>query len=187
MLATCRGNAGTAGVHDRITFEKGSADVLPFSAETFDVILCLGVLEHLPPVVRQRALQHLVRVVRPEGTIVVVVNNAQSRFLSEESRYGMPAQQENGYYVGIIGKENVESFFDQHGFAVHTRGSNLFQSLIKHLGRKMDVLSDSKLLPSLTELALRLDLQYPNKGDLDTAYADQWVITATAMSAPSGL
>ena len=182
MLATCRANARNAGVDAHVQFEKGSADALPFGDGTFDVVLCLGVLEHLPPMVRQKALQHLIRVVRPGGTLALVVNNEESRFLSEESRYGMSSQQDNGYFVGIIGKKNIKSFFAQHGFVVRTEGSNFFQSLIKHVGRKMNILGESKLLPTLTELALRLDLDFPKKGDLDAAYADQWVISARSVA-----
>jgi SAM-dependent methyltransferase len=49
----------------------GSAEALPFDDSTFDLVLSVEVLEHLPPEVRQRALREMVRVLRPDGRLIV--------------------------------------------------------------------------------------------------------------------
>lgn len=184
MLTACRRNATTAGVADQVTYKKGSADALPFPDQTFDVVVCLGVLEHLPPPVCQTALEHIIRVVRRPGWVAIVVNNTESRFLTKVARYEMQEQQENGYFVGLIGRASVESFLTQAGFAVHNSGSNLFQSLVKHIGQRLELLDDPLgIMPELTRLSMRLDIAYPDKGDLDTAFADQWVILASSLPA----
>jgi ubiquinone/menaquinone biosynthesis C-methylase UbiE len=184
MLAACRQNAAAAGVADQITFEKGSAEALPFPDQTFDVVVCLGVLEHLPPPVRQTTLQHIIRVVRRPGWVAIVVNNTESQFLTKEVRYGMQEQQENGYFVGLIGRASVESFFTQAGFAVRVCGSNLFQSLVKHISQRLGLFDDSlEIMPELARLSTRLDIAYPNKGDFDTVFADQWIIVANSLLA----
>jgi 2-polyprenyl-3-methyl-5-hydroxy-6-metoxy-1,4-benzoquinol methylase len=184
MLAACRRNTAAAGVADQITYEKGSADAMPFPDQTFDVVVCLGLLEHLPPPVRQTTLQHIIRVVRRPGWVAIVVNNTDSRFLTEEARYEMQEQQENGYFVGLIGLDNVKSFLTRADFTVRICGSNLFQSLVKHLGQRLGLFDDPlEIMPELTRLSMRLDIAYPNKGDLDIAFADQWIIVASSLPA----
>lgn len=184
MLDACRRNVAAAGIADQIVFEKGSNDAMPFPDQTFDVVVCLGVLEHLPPPVRQTTLQHIVRVVRRPGWVAIVVNNAESRFLTKVARYEMQEQQENGYFVGLIGRASVESFFTRSGFAVRNCGSNLFQSLVKHVGQRLEWFDEPLgIMPELVRLSVRLDIAYPNKGDLDIAFADQWVFVASALSA----
>lgn len=181
MLAACRRHAAAAGISDQITYEKGSANALPFPDQNFDVVVCLGVLEHLPPPVRQATLQHVIRVVRQPGWVSVVVNNTESRFLTKVTRYQMQEQQENGYFVGLVGRVSIESFFTRAGFIVHTSGSNLFQSLVKHLGQKFGLFNEwLEIMPELTHMSMRLDIAYPNKGDLDNAFADQWIVVANS-------
>jgi SAM-dependent methyltransferase len=57
-----------------------SGGCLPFAAETFDAILCLETIEHIPT----RALPHfaseLTRVLRPEG-VILITTPARLRFL----------------------------------------------------------------------------------------------------------
>jgi SAM-dependent methyltransferase len=185
MLKACHSNIDNANLLDQVTFQKGSADDLPFADARFDVVVCIGLLEHLPPSVRQSTLQQIVRVVRRPGRVALIVNNDQSRFLTNESRYQMQTQQENGYFVGLIGQSNVESYFLQQGFQVNVCGSNLFQSLVKHLKLQMNICQTDtvELMADLTRISMRLDLAYPNKGDLDIAFADQWMVIVSAFGA----
>lgn len=181
MLAAAQLNVEEAGVAQSVTFEKGSADELPFPDETFDAVICVGVLEHLPPPVREATLRQIIRVVRRPGDLALVVNNTESQFLTRENRYHMQEQQENGYFVGLIGRDSVETRLRDAGFTVRSAGSNLFQSLVKHLGQRIGLLEDHLgVMSDLTRISMRLDIAYPNKGDLDTAFADQWVVTAHA-------
>lgn len=55
-------------------FEVGPAERLPFADQQFDLVSCLGSLEHFLD--QPRALQEMVRVVRPAGRILLLVPNA---------------------------------------------------------------------------------------------------------------
>ena len=54
-----------------LTPVTASADELPFGDETFDAVLCVEVLEHIPATRRKAVLAELFRVVRPGGRVVV--------------------------------------------------------------------------------------------------------------------
>src|SRR5215469_1326415 len=61
MLNACRDSVSKAGVAERVEFRHGSARRLKAEDAEFDVVLCLGVLEHLPPDVRSDAMAEIVR------------------------------------------------------------------------------------------------------------------------------
>jgi SAM-dependent methyltransferase len=50
---------------------EGSATALPFADASFDVVVCLEMLEHLDAAEREPALREMLRVVRPGGRLVV--------------------------------------------------------------------------------------------------------------------
>jgi 2-polyprenyl-3-methyl-5-hydroxy-6-metoxy-1,4-benzoquinol methylase len=180
MLELCQKNVSEAGVLERVKFQHGSARQIPAKDGQFDVALCLGVLEHLPPDVRSAALAEVTRVIKPGGTAVVVVNSTTSAFLSREQRYRSEAQEPTGYHVSLIGMDHVRQHFEGHGFTVENLGSNLFQSLTKHVLKTfLPIQSGQDALSALLETCAQLDLSFRNKGDLDTAFADQYVLRAT--------
>lgn len=55
-------------------FCRGSLAELPFAAGTFDAILCVEALEHLPDT--GAAIRELARVLKPAGTVVIIDKNA---------------------------------------------------------------------------------------------------------------
>ena len=57
-----------------IDFRLADLTDLPFADESFDAIFCIGVLMHVPQI--ERALQELVRVLRPGGWLVIAETNA---------------------------------------------------------------------------------------------------------------
>jgi 2-polyprenyl-3-methyl-5-hydroxy-6-metoxy-1,4-benzoquinol methylase len=188
MLDACRRHVEQAGLGAFVTYRKGSAASLPFNTASFDVVACVGVLEHLPPDIRRSAVAELMRVVRNSGSIVLVVNNAKSRFLSREDRYRMQRQQDNGYFVGLMERDAIERQITEAGFNVRPIGSNLFQGFVKHLGQAFDMLDpNSTLMADLAAASASLDLAYPLKGDLDQAFADQWVVVAERRTAEGNL
>lgn len=56
-------------------FCQGSLAELPFAAGTFDAVLCVEALEHLPDTAA--AIRELARVLKPGGTLVVIDKNAR--------------------------------------------------------------------------------------------------------------
>jgi len=57
-----------------------SGDALPFDSATFDAILCLETIEHIPPPALHHFAAELMRVLRPEG-VILITTPARLRFL----------------------------------------------------------------------------------------------------------
>lgn len=55
---------------------RGSADRLPFDDDSFDVVLCTEVLEHVPD--PRSAMAELMRVARPDARVVVSIPNEKN-------------------------------------------------------------------------------------------------------------
>jgi ubiquinone/menaquinone biosynthesis C-methylase UbiE len=69
LLAVARELAQEAGLADRVEFREGDALRLPFPEGSFDVVLCVTVLSHVPR--GEAAIPELVRVLRPGGRLGV--------------------------------------------------------------------------------------------------------------------
>jgi ubiquinone/menaquinone biosynthesis C-methylase UbiE len=70
MVAHARRKARAEGV--TIGVQEGSADHLPFSDASFDVVFCTMVFHHLPSGMRADVIGEMVRVLRPDGRLVLV-------------------------------------------------------------------------------------------------------------------
>ncbi|HET9847210.1 MAG TPA: methyltransferase domain-containing protein [Candidatus Dormibacteraeota bacterium] len=73
MLELIRANARAAGVAERVEAETGDVHALVAAAATYDVVLALGVVPwlHSP----RRALEEIVRVLKPGGYAIVSCDN----------------------------------------------------------------------------------------------------------------
>jgi ubiquinone/menaquinone biosynthesis C-methylase UbiE len=69
MIADATERFGRAACRDRLRFQVGDVERLPFDSESFDGIVCAGVLRYVPSL--HRALAEIHRVLRPGGTVVV--------------------------------------------------------------------------------------------------------------------
>jgi ubiquinone/menaquinone biosynthesis C-methylase UbiE len=69
LLAVARELAKEAGVGDRIEFREGDALRLPFPDGSFDAVVCVTVLSHVPR--GETAIPEFVRVLRPGGRLGV--------------------------------------------------------------------------------------------------------------------
>ena len=112
------------------------AESLPYRDDSFDLVVCLGLLEHLPAESRSRTLAELARVLRPSGRLALVLNNASSRFLGDpnDNPYRVGLQRENGYFCAVV---NERALLDEASawFACEPLGSNAFYSLQRHAAR----------------------------------------------------
>ena len=179
MLDLCAQNLEAAGLGGRAELIKGSARELPFDDGSLEVVCCLGVLEHLPADVRRLALEEMIRVTATQGLIVLVVNNSDSTFLRREELYRMERQQNTGYHVSLIGLSPTRLFLEEQGFVVDAVASNTFQSLAKHLTKGfLPITGSESTMASIFTACADLDLKFRSKGDLDTSFADQYVIQA---------
>jgi ubiquinone/menaquinone biosynthesis C-methylase UbiE len=55
------------------TFRGGSATALPYPAASFDCVICIEVLEHIPET--ETAIRELTRVLKPGGRLVIIDKN----------------------------------------------------------------------------------------------------------------
>lgn len=70
---------------------------LPFPSDSFDIILCNHVLEHIPD--DRRAMRELLRVLRPGGTALLLVpQNLSLEHTLEDPAINTPALREKFYY-----------------------------------------------------------------------------------------
>lgn len=67
-LQTAREHAAHQGLADRITYEQGSAEQLPYDSGRFQAIVCLDVLEHVQSL--EQTIAEIARVLAPGGVFV---------------------------------------------------------------------------------------------------------------------
>src|SRR5690348_61266 len=75
-LNEARSTIAEAEIQDRVNLEQADLTVLPFSPESFNYIVCWGVLMHIPNL--EAALAELTRVLKPQGYLVLCENNMHS-------------------------------------------------------------------------------------------------------------
>ena len=67
-LQAARTHAKASGLAERITYEQGYAEALPYAADSFRLIVCLDVLEHVKNL--DQTIQEIARVLAPGGVFV---------------------------------------------------------------------------------------------------------------------
>lgn len=173
MLGRLRRNAARAGVRSAHAVRLRS-DRLPLRDGSASLVLCLGLLEHLPPETRRATLREAARVLRPGGLLALVLNNEESRFLRDpgDNPHRVGSQRENGYYCAVVGDREVLAEAAAE-FDVRVLGSNLFYSLHRHAARLLDDAArrDARLAPFF-ERAAAWDRATRPEGPLARASAD---------------
>ncbi len=173
MLDRLRRNAARRGARN-VDPARLRSDSLPFRRGAFSLVICLGLLEHLPRATQQATLKESARVLREGGLLALVLNNPESRFLqdSSDNPYRDGLQRESGYYCAVVSEEAVlaeaAGAFDRE-----ILGSNLFYSLQRHAARALPESSrrDPKLRPFF-ERAAAWDRAVRPVGPLPRAAAD---------------
>ena len=61
-----------AEANEDITFQPGSIDNIPFSANQFDVVMCSFMIFHMPESVRRKGIAEIHRVLKPQGRLLVL-------------------------------------------------------------------------------------------------------------------
>jgi 2-polyprenyl-3-methyl-5-hydroxy-6-metoxy-1,4-benzoquinol methylase len=76
VLKVAKANVIANGLEEKISIQREDILSLSFEDETFDYIICWGVLMHVPDL--ETAISELTRVLRPGGTLIIGENNMDS-------------------------------------------------------------------------------------------------------------
>lgn len=131
MLRRAHNRAVDAGVNDRIEWRAYPADVLQFPQGVFDLVLCMGLLEHVPSDVADRVLAELIRVTALGGYLLLEVNNKGSKYLGRDD-HRIEKQYDNGYFNRLCDPRVVRSELEDSGMHIVREWSNLFYSIARH-------------------------------------------------------
>ena len=173
MLGRLRQNAARVGVRNLDPI-RIRADDIPIRTASLDLVLCLGLLEHLPRSSQSATLAEAARVLRPGGRLALVLNNASSSLLRDPSDnpYRDGLQRENGYYCSVVSEtailDEASAWFEDSAL-----GANLFYSLHRHASRVLPEESrrDARLRPFF-EHAADWDRKIRPLGPLPRSVAD---------------
>jgi ubiquinone/menaquinone biosynthesis C-methylase UbiE len=118
----------------RAGFVQGFSGRLPFGDKSFDAVLCLGLLEHLPGWLQSTTLDECMRVLKPRGALYLVVNNNRSLLLTagRDNRHRQARQLPNGYYCGLVDRLTLVKALARRGARVAPIGSNAHYAVLRH-------------------------------------------------------
>lgn len=157
MLKRLSHRARTAGQSKRIHPIQCASHEIPFADRTFDIVTCLGLLEHLPEPVRTETLCEAARLVKRTGRIYVVVNNIENPFLSRN--YPLKRQRSDGYFVSLVGLDWLHTTAKRLRLSSRILAANPWYGLVHyHLYPYLkDLGISSAEFNRICKLALKLD------------------------------
>ena len=109
----------------------GDAHVLPFPAGSFDLVVSLGMLEHIPVERLPLVVREVARVLSAGGAFIAETNNAGDFKLLDlpANAFRRGAQLPNGYVASAVDRTNLEALLTAEGFAIDRRVYNPTHSL----------------------------------------------------------
>ena len=88
-ITTTEENARREGVAERVELHTGDMRELPFNDNHFDVIVSSWAIHNIPAAAgRQKAMQQIARVLKPQGRLVIVDISYVSEYRAELQRLG---------------------------------------------------------------------------------------------------
>lgn len=165
MLSITEDKVRTASLSPFFDAIKSNAAENPLPDSSYDIVVCVGLLEHLPLTIRVDTLNHLYRVLKRGGSAYLVVNNEDSIFLERDASYKMNVQKDDGYFVDIIGLGFIRQFYAAQGAEISVLGSNCLHSYIRHTFSLVDA---GDRMEDIAEELIRL----ATLGDLSNAYGE---------------
>lgn len=141
MLKRLKRNAAKSNVSSRITTLQESSHEIPIQDRSFDIVTCLGLLEHLPEDIRAATVLEATRLVKRSGRIFMVVNNTENPLLSKH--YPLKQQRPDGYFVSLVGLSWLRDVCHRAGMSLKVCAANPWYGLVHY-----------HLYPYMNELAL---------------------------------
>lgn len=108
-----------------VKFEVADATQLRFEANSFDVCCISFALHDMPPSIREKVLQQMVRVTKPGGIIVMVDYDLPHNKIGRALIYRLITLYEGEYYEQFIASD-LDSLLRKTGIEVTERVSILF-------------------------------------------------------------
>ena len=128
FVEIARRNAAEAGV--RVDFQHGNASVMPFDGDSFDLVVCCAAFKNFSQPVR--ALQEMLRVLRPGGRALIV---DLRRDVSKQAVNDEVA----GMGVGAVSAAFTR-FVLRYGLTRRARTKQQFEDLVSQAGfRSVDI------------------------------------------------
>lgn len=161
----------------RAGFAQAFSGTLPFADKTFDAVLCLGLLEHLPAWLQGATLAECMRVLKPKGALYLVLNNNRSLLLTagRDNKHRQARQLPNGYYCGLVDRETLVKRLARQGARVAPIGSNAHYAVLRHaLHGRTVTKAESRLAARAFADATDRDLADPEKGEFGAMCADHF-------------
>ncbi len=176
MLDKLAKSAVSARLTKRVTTVHAESSNLPFNDRSFDVIICFGLLEHLPEEERTRTLQEAVRVLKPAGRILVVVNNVENPMLS--ARYQLKRQKPDGYFVTLVGLESLDRSLRGLKMKIKVLADNPGYALVHYLLAQQTGNQQvrGRELGDLCKSALKLDIERSLPEEFRRIFASHFII-----------
>jgi 2-polyprenyl-3-methyl-5-hydroxy-6-metoxy-1,4-benzoquinol methylase len=166
----------------RASWAQGFAGALPFADGSFDAVLCLGLLEHLPGWLQAATLAECMRVLTPRGALYLVLNNNRSLLLKagSDNRHRKARQLANGYYCGLVDRESLVQDIARRGARVEVLGSNAHYAVLRHAlhGRPLARAHQAEAARAFAAATER-DLVEPAQGAFGAACADHFFYRIT--------
>ena len=122
MLDRITRSAAKAKLTKRITTVHSQSSVIPLPDRSCDLVVCFGLLEHLPETERKATLAEAARVVGRTGRLVLVVNNHDNPLLKRN--YSQVSQRPDGYFVTLVGLPWLEKEGTKLGLRTTLLGAN---------------------------------------------------------------
>jgi len=161
----------------KASFAQGFSGTLPFADRSFDAVLCLGLLEHLPAFLQKATLAECMRVLKPRKALFLVLNNNRSLLLraGKDNAHRKARQLPNGYYCGLPDRDALVATL-QAGAHVTMLGSNAHYAVLRHAlhDRPLGPGGERRVARSFAEAARR-DLADPCQGQFGEMYADHFL------------
>lgn len=186
MVAQAQAKTAKAAKAERRRTRAGYAQAfsgaLPFGDGTFDAVLCLGLLEHLPAWLQERTLAESMRVLKRGGALYLVLNNDRSLLLraGRDNSYRQARQLDNGYYCGLVDRRSLVARLARRGAKAEELGSNAHYAVLRHAlhGRPMKP-AEAKEAERAFVAATDRDLADPRQGAFGDTCADHFVYRIT--------
>jgi demethylmenaquinone methyltransferase/2-methoxy-6-polyprenyl-1,4-benzoquinol methylase len=108
-----------------VKFETADATQLRFEGNSFDISCISFALHDMPPNVRAKVLQEMVRVTRPNGIVVIVDYDLPQNKIGKALMYRLITLYEGQYYREFI-VSDLDSVLRRTGIEVRQRASVLY-------------------------------------------------------------